>query len=430
MVPQQPAARGRRVSRAPAYTDGTCKWLWIGSVRGAATFDTTTVIYEQAAAVTSRYAHPRTITLDAATYALGSLPVKIVGGIAGTWRNGLAAKDTNGATVAAPDFNSPAECAGIVFGTDADQISLGTLYPTWGYGRDNFSTAIIVVNGRQLCESMYGPNGVFEYMTLDLTKVAEAGTDKIVEIYCRSGFTNIKVDAAARVWDPSSPGDLTIAFEGDSSTRGGNSGGAQPGVWPGRLGRKLGFANTINYAVGGTRITNSGAKTSFLERLDYLLQTNADIYYISTHNDVDNPGAGVSQANRIPAITTYLTECLRRAPNKLFIFAGCIPLQSELTTASQPGGLFYQCETDIKNIIAQINSPNLIYVPFVLDPRGMPTFGSGASDSLQFDGNADWCFGPDKDGNQDGHGNLRHTRILGSGNAVKVRSALASSIVV
>lgn len=410
--------------QAAAYTDGTCKWLWVGQARGLSNFDATVVTYSSSATANALYAHKRTITLSEAAYNAGGLPLKVIGGIPGTFRNGLCAMDQNGATAAAPDLTAPAECAGIRFGTDADVISIGTLYPTWGFGKDNFSTCVVVVNGRRICDSMFYSSAVNEYLTIDLSKVVPAGSDKDVVVYCKSGLTNIIADSAARFWDPSSAADLTIAFEGDSSTRGGNTANAQPGGWPIRVGQKLRFANVINYAIGATRFTNSSTKTSFVERIDRLMATGADIFFVTTHNDVDNPGAGISQATRVPKFTEYFNAFLTKAPGKYLIVGGCLPLQNELDTECQPGGVYYQCETDLKNAVAALNSRFVIFVPFVLDPQGMPTTGNGASDSLTYDGNADWLFGPDKDGNQDGHGNARHSLLLGNAIAKKIEKAI------
>jgi len=312
--------------------------------------------------------------------------------------------------------------------TDADKIVLSQQAPIY-----NITAAqlLIEVNDVALSDSFYGysstasaaPNASFinpGSFVIDLSFLP-VGTVKKVRVFSLYAWKQVSYSSQFKVWQPTDLDTLVITGEGDSTMGGGNAAATQPGTWFNRMARKLGFAGMCNMAVGGTRFSDPGVKTTFGERLDRLLQTNADIYCITTHNDV-----GFSTSVRTQAFTTYFQKFLTKAPGKFLVVFGCIPLQGETEAANTgPGGDYYLCETDLKAAVTQINSPYIIFVPVVLDPVGQWVDGTGSAEAPNGTGNADWMWGRDQNGNVDGHPLWRHSIYMGNRFADALCTAMA-----
>lgn len=395
--------------------DGTCVWEWVSTVRGQMEYSATTVQVMGTTAALATLTNPITKTFNVAGIASGINVARFDGGIPIDLYGAVAMMGPNGGTVAAPDLNGYSQSHSMTFVTDADRVVLNGVSPIFNVTKEQL---LIEVNDIALSDSVYGyrstanlaPTASFlnpAAYVLDLSFLPQ-GSIKKVRLFGMQGWSRISYSSQYKVWKPSDTNLLTITGEGDSTMGGGNSAATQFGTWFNRMARKLGFQGLCNMAVGGTRFSDPGVRTTFGQRLDRLLQTNADIYCVSVHNDVS-----FSTQVRTAAFLDYFNQFLTKAPGKFLVVFGCIPLQGETESNTQPGGNYYICETDIKNAVAQIGSPYILFYPVVLDPAGQWVSGTGSAESPNGTGNSDWMWGLDPNGSVDGHPLWRHSLYMG-----------------
>lgn len=395
--------------------DNTCVWEWVGTVRGQNNYSATTVQILSGTSALALLTNPITYSLTLAGITSGSNVVRFDGGIPADGGGGsVIMQGANGNTVASPSYG-PSQTHSITFMTDANTVVLNDISALriWNLTVDQL---LIEVNDIALSDSLYGFSSTTNAAPtatsapypgayiIDLSFLPQNSIKK-VRIFSKHPWSQISVSSQYKVWKPVDPFELVITAEGDSSTDGGNASDLQFGTWFPRMARKLGFQGINSMAVGSTRFSTPGVKTTFLQRIDRLLQTNADIYCISTHND-ESFSTDIQKA----AFKEYFNNFLSKAPGKFLIVFGCIPLQNETEAANTGvGGNYYRCESNLRDVVSELKNPYLIYIPVVLDPEGQWVSGTGSAESPNGTGNSDWMWGLDPNGNQDGHPIWRHS---------------------
>ncbi|HET8689131.1 MAG TPA: SGNH/GDSL hydrolase family protein [Methanosarcina sp.] len=316
------------------------------------------------------------------------------GGILNYASGTLDVQGTNYATAAAPNYGltSPTGKA-ITFHTDSRYIvleSANAVYPNEGIH--------VEIDDTKICDSSVFYNGG-AFMNpagwvID-TSVAGVGRMHKVRIYAQQSFLtvskNIHIESDATLIFPESHHRIRVAVEGDSLTQGGYGtpyGAAQD--WVSQAMTMLGIDDFANFGVGGTGFisNNSGAKSTYMDRLPRLTQLNADVYIIAgCHNDTGIiNGVNVTSAIRQAAILSYLKALRAAQPNALIILCGNNLLRGE---SGAPGSLQYIAEQDAKAAFDAFNDSFSIWLPILTSPQGPWTTGTGYAESLAYDGNQD-----------------------------------------
>lgn len=373
-------------------TDGSATWYWCGTARGLSPAPGSPFVYHASAAtwqalLPNRKTMQPTLTNPFAMYSGGLLD--LASGV-------VEVRGTNYGTVASPSYTSTVPPGiSMTFITDSRYIALesvNAVYANMGI--------VVEVNDRRVDE------GGFHNQTSTVnpaawvidTSFTGIGQMNKIRIFSKDGFQycgkNIHIDSSASLVFPENANRLKVAVEGDSLTQGGFGTPYKAGQdWVTQAMSLMGIDDFSNFGVGGTGFisTNGGTKTTFIQRLPRLVQTNADVYIIAgCHNDVGVVnGSIVTPSQRQEAILTYLRALRSAQPSSFIVLCGNNILRAE---AYAPGSDQYMAEQDAKVAFDQFADPKSAFVPILTSKYGSWITGTGSVQSPTNSGNSDKFF--------------------------------------
>lgn len=320
----------------------------------------------------------------------------------GTWFGGVVENTgaTGGTTfpaITGPNIglkNSPtisgAQCGTVSFYTDSNKVGMNG--PNAAYQTE---AAIIEINDRRVDFGNLPPAAVINPggWLIDMSMFGNNQVKKVT-IHSNGSFANIcsnafYIEPSASIWPVSVEEGLSITFEGDSLTQGGNNAPYRPGDETASIvGTLMGFAKFANMALGGTGFVsnNGGAKTTYLERLPRMLLTNPDIVVIGgNHNDSD-----FADDIRYQAALTYFQTLRESAPNVFVVVLGNNPLRDESTSVSAAINSQYQTELTLKRAFDAWGDENSVFIPNLTNTQEGPWItGTGNASAPANNGNKD-----------------------------------------
>lgn len=268
-----------------------------------------------------------------------------------------------------PLMTTPASSA-MTFWTRSDQIVLGSYNAIY---RDQ--RFVLEINDRRISDGIVhmeqsGASPAFFNsggVKIDFTATPLKGQRKKIRIWSMDKFGalahSIYVESGQTINVEANPNRWSVAVEGDSITQGGLGTPYQPGMdWVSQVARLVGADSAANMAQGGTGFISNGfgAKTTYLERLDRLVQLKADVYVIAgNHND-----QSYTDAQQIEAALTYLKRLRTLQPQSIVIVTGVLPLKNEDMVSVK------RAEQNLKAAFDQWNDGNAYFLPVSTDPAG------------------------------------------------------------
>ncbi len=178
----------------------------------------------------------------------------------------------------------------------------------------------VLVDGRYVSKTPIAYTATGEnILTVDLSPLPQGPHTIKIELDTNQQFISIAVPPTASVSRPVPTADRVIALStGDSFSEGQGSSYKQMGAWPKILGRRMGWTDVRQVAVGGTGYTNVGALPLYalpdqVARWpivnDDIDMTQVDVVTIASgYNDVDagtNPASPAYQAAYAAALLTF-----------------------------------------------------------------------------------------------------------------------------
>ncbi len=260
----------------------------------------------------------------------------------------------------------------------------------------------VLVDGRYISKTpnAYTASGE-NILTIDLSALPQGPHIVKIEVDTNQQFISISVPSTASISRPTVSQDRVIAFcTGDSYSEGQGSSFKQMGAWVKSLGRRMGWTDVRQVALGGTGYVQAGGRVVLAEQMvtwpvvnDDIAMSQVDVVTIASgYNDPDpgtNPAAAAHIAAYNAAVLTY-QRTRAMCPNaRIYVFGPWNGTRG--TNASQ--------STNVENVVKAAFSAwgdrNAVFVPVTTaSPQSWLT-GTGRVGTTNSSGNTDFLISPD-----------------------------------